>query len=323
MLTPVQRIIYSLTAIGICYILCYAIAEQISSDTTLSKTWFVWIIFILSQTYLQNKIWSVNKPNKDGVYIFREGNYLKQLQEDFVDNLKRFFSRLSKIFTLIDDYISFSKERGYILLVVIVIIVAFIAMYKTSLEYAFDSNTYSHPTEDKTSTTYVTMNNSSNTFIAPENEKIIDKSDEENEDLEFIGNQANNYDSPFASCFGSGLRNGHETLSVINGTNSDAIICLYDPYNEKTIRNEYVRKNNTIYLDAIPEGVYSIRVIYGNNWNPNKISPCGSSGFFTSDINYSETEKTSHFGSFTYTLQASVNGNSKSKKIDKEEMFKQ
>ena len=54
----------------------------------------------------------------------------------------------------------------------------------------------------------------------------------------FYGNQLKNGASPLDACFGSGEYYGHATLTIKNGDYSDAIVCLYDVNEGKTIRNE-------------------------------------------------------------------------------------
>ena len=62
---------------------------------------------------------------------------------------------------------------------------------------------------------------------------------------QYKGNQLNDGSSPLTSCFGKGIYSGNATLTIKNGGNSDAIICLYSISKDRTIRNEYVQKNSS------------------------------------------------------------------------------
>ena len=48
-------------------------------------------------------------------------------------------------------------------------------------------------------------------------------------------------------------------------------------------------------MDNISQGSYKIKVFYGNNWNPELENPCGTIGFFESDVNFSEFDGTEYF----------------------------
>lgn len=144
----------------------------------------------------------------------------------------------------------------------------------------------------------------------------------------YKGNQLKNGSSPFDTCFGKGIYNGNATLTIKNGANSDAIVCLYSIHSNRTIRNEYVRKNTSFTMDNIAQGNYKIRVFYGNNWNPNLENTCGTKGFFESDVSFSEFDRTEYFEDSdegytvaTVTLYTVSGGNASTSKISQSSFF--
>jgi hypothetical protein len=146
---------------------------------------------------------------------------------------------------------------------------------------------------------------------------------------QYKGNQLNDGASPFTSCFGKGIYNGNATLTIKNGGNSDAIICLYSIADDRTIRNEYVQKNSIFTMSNIAQGEYKIRVFYGNDWNPELENSCGTIGNFESDVNFSEFDGTEYFEdsergytNATITLYTVANGNASSSSIDQSQFFR-
>lgn len=152
---------------------------------------------------------------------------------------------------------------------------------------------------------------------------------QENYSSPYIGNQLSNGSSPLDDCFGSGDYQGNATLTIKNGGNSDAIVCLYSISKDRTIRNEYVQKNSSFKMSNIDQGYYKIRVFYGNDWNPNLRNSCGTEGNFESDVNFSEFDGEEYFEDSsrgftiaTITLHTVSNGNASSSAIDQSSFFK-
>jgi hypothetical protein len=148
-------------------------------------------------------------------------------------------------------------------------------------------------------------------------------------DNHYKGNQLKDGASPLTSCFGKGIYSGNATLTIKNGGNSDAIVCLYSISDDRTIRNEYVRKNSKFTMSNIAQGYYKIRIFYGNDWNPVLVNSCGTKGNFESDLNFSEFDGTKYFEdsesgytNATITLYTVVGGNASSTSIDKAKFFK-
>ena len=145
---------------------------------------------------------------------------------------------------------------------------------------------------------------------------------------EYKGNQLSDGASPLSGCFGQGIYQGNATLTIKNGGNSDAIVCLYSIYNDRTIRNEYVQKNSSFTMSNIAQGQYKIRVFYGNDWNPELENSCGTKGNFESDVNFSEFDGSEYFEdsengytNATITLYSVAGGNASSSSIDQSQFF--
>lgn len=146
---------------------------------------------------------------------------------------------------------------------------------------------------------------------------------------QYKGNQLKDGASPLTACFGKGIYSGNATLTIKNGGNADAIICLYSISDDRTIRNEYVRKSSDFTMSNIAQGEYKIRVFYGNDWNPDLENSCGTKGNFESDVNFSEFDGTEYFEdsergytNATITLYTVANGNASSSSIDQSQFFR-
>lgn len=59
-LTFTQKIIFSISAFLLFLVISYAFAESVDYKMRIKETWGVWVIFILIQAWLQNKIWNTN-----------------------------------------------------------------------------------------------------------------------------------------------------------------------------------------------------------------------------------------------------------------------
>jgi hypothetical protein len=145
---------------------------------------------------------------------------------------------------------------------------------------------------------------------------------------QYKGSQLKDGSSPFDACFGKGVYSGNATLTIKNGSSSDAIVCLYSISKKRTIRNEYVCKNSDFTMDNIAQGYYKIRVLHGNNWNPTLENFCGIKGNFESDLSFSEFDGQQYFEDnydaytvATITLYTVVGGNASTSKISQSEFF--
>jgi len=106
----------------------------------------------------------------------------------------------------------------------------------------------------------------------------------------YKGNQLDNGASPFNSCFGQGVYSGEAWLQFENSNQSDAVVCLVNVHTSRTIRNEYIRAGSSFKMTKIPSGLYSLKVYYGNDWNPAKKNFCGTLGGFDTDEHFSKSD---------------------------------
>jgi hypothetical protein len=145
----------------------------------------------------------------------------------------------------------------------------------------------------------------------------------------YKGNQLENGASPFDGYFGKAVYSGNASLTIKNGGSSDAIVCLYCIEKESTIRNAYIRMNSSFTILNIPEGNYKIRVLYGNDWNPEHSNSYGIKGNFETDVSFSEFGGTTYFENSrtrytiaTITLYTVLGGNTASAPIDNQYFLK-
>lgn len=173
------------------------------------------------------------------------------------------------------------------------------------------------------------IDESLDTNTVEEANPIIDSTTKDYTASPYLGNQLKDGASPLTECFGKGIYSGNATLTIKNGGNSDAIICLYSISDDRTIRNEYVQKNSSFKMSNIAQGDYKIRVFYGNDWNPNLENSCGTKGNFENDVNFSEFDGTEYFEdsergytNLSVTLYTVKGGNAPSSAIDQSEFFR-
>lgn len=147
----------------------------------------------------------------------------------------------------------------------------------------------------------------------------------------YRGNQLKNGTSPLDACFGKGVYSQNAWLKFDNSNKSDAVVCLVRSYDQKTIRNEYIRAGAIFEMSKIPSGTYYIKVYYGNDWNPNKKNFCGINGAFERNVSFSKSDKigdqikientSRSYTTGTITLYAVENGNMTTESIDEEDFF--
>jgi len=119
---------------------------------------------------------------------------------------------------------------------------------------------------------------------------------------------------------------GLGVLEVQNGTNEDAVLSLYDSDADETIREVYVQARHSVRMKGIPEGTYQLVYTAGLDWD-------GSEAIFRCDPDYAQfergfafTEKRDQEGiqyhSITVTLHPVVGGNTRTKRISRQEFLK-
>jgi hypothetical protein len=187
--------------------------------------------------------------------------------------------------------------------------------YSSASTSSSSSNSHSSPSTYNSDNSY----SNNNSYSAPETTY---------EESPYKGNQLSNGSSPLDACFGKGIYSGNATLTIKNGSSSDAIVCLYSVSRGRTIRNEYVRKSSSFTMDNIAQGYYKIRIFYGNDWNPTLENSCGTKGSFESDVSFSEFDGRQYFEDSydgytiaTITLYTVAGGNASTSRISQSDFF--
>jgi len=152
----------------------------------------------------------------------------------------------------------------------------------------------------------------------------------------YKGNSLKTGDSPYESYFGRGIFEvkSLNELKVFNGQGTDVILCLIEkdaPY--RTIRNVYIRENEQLILNNIPNGLYYIKTFHGKYWNPDTLILDGKvKGFFDTLAGFSVSNRESdlirmyqtneNYSKYTLRLYPVVGGNLESIPINQTDFFK-
>lgn len=150
----------------------------------------------------------------------------------------------------------------------------------------------------------------------------------------FKGNQLPNGTSPYDGYFGKGIYNQkyNNWIKFENGDTYDAVVCLVNVTNERTIRNEYIQAGSTFKMTSIPNGTYYIKIFYGKDWNPNKKMKNGKiKGGFETNFHFSKSDNYDdwlklrdngyRYSTYTVTLYSFYNGNMTQQNINENEFF--
>jgi curved DNA-binding protein CbpA len=183
---------------------------------------------------------------------------------------------------------------------------------------------------------YSAITNSDNSSTSNSRDVIVDSEPEVSQKIsKWEGNKLNTGDSPYNNYFGTGVYDTQfsNEVTVHNGQKTDVIVCLTEyenPY--RTIRNEYIRAGESFKLTSVPNGLYSLKWFYGNNWNPDTVYIEGIQGFFDNDAGFSKSDSPSdllkmeqnekQYSTFEITLYSVQNGNMETKEINPNEFFK-
>ena len=129
--------------------------------------------------------------------------------------------------------------------------------------------------------------------------------------------------SPYDSYFGKGIYDNSTRNSFIieNSNSTDAVVLLVNAYSNKKIRNEFVRKSETLSMTSVPNGTYYLRWLSGNNWHPDVMIGNLKGGFQT-DVSASQSNdrddwmKSSGLTKWTITLYSVSDGNMDTESIE-------
>lgn len=100
--------------------------------------------------------------------------------------------------------------------------------------------------------------------------------------------------SPWNKIFGSPLADSAsgKVLRLENHSGSDVVVCLYNDRTKKVIRNNFILDNYYLLMDNIPSGKYSLKVVYGRDWNSASGTTYASyEGMFDSVYVYAKLEE--------------------------------
>ena len=77
---------------------------------------------------------------------------------------------------------------------------------------------------------------------------------------------------PYEKVFGRGIFNvSHENSLKINADSKDYVMVIYNTYNKKIYRAQFIRKNEVLTMDNIPNGTYRLKYYKGNAWSFSKV----------------------------------------------------
>jgi len=77
---------------------------------------------------------------------------------------------------------------------------------------------------------------------------------------------------PYEKVFGKGIFNVSQKNSLkITAGSKDYVIVLYNTYNKKIYRAQFIRKNQVLTMKDIPNGAYGLKYYRGNDWSFSKI----------------------------------------------------
>ena len=140
-------------------------------------------------------------------------------------------------------------------------------------------------------------------------------------------------DRPYKDYYGKGQfdKRTKNSLKILNGSSTDAVVFL-ETISGKKIRHVYVCKNESFTMLQIPGGKYIIKIIQGNEWNPDKYNGEGMPvGCFMKHLSMSKSESydpfeypspsSGQYGTYEVTLYKTEDGNMQTESINFNEMF--
>lgn len=147
----------------------------------------------------------------------------------------------------------------------------------------------------------------------------------------------NNGDTPYKDFYGKGHfdKKSLSTIKVCNGDESCVVVVLTDAVSGAYCRHAYIKKGWYYKMEEIPNGLYDLKVYYGNGWN--KLKTNGSNkpvGGFDYDESFSHLSNSDYisirqidlkdrtlYSEHTITLYKVEDGNLRTKDLSKEKFF--
>jgi ribosomal protein L37AE/L43A len=128
---------------------------------------------------------------------------------------------------------------------------------------------------------------------------------------------------PSSNVLTSPAKRGRGSLKVSNGTSSDAYIKLVDSHSRKLVAAFYVTSNSTFMLKKIPDGVYQVLFVSGDDWDSKIRSFTRNASFtrFDHSLNFATTRQTGRirYRVFELTLNPVVGGNATTSATNEQE----
>jgi hypothetical protein len=122
--------------------------------------------------------------------------------------------------------------------------------------------------------------------------------------------------------WGRGIESGYSTLTVDNGTATDAVVKVVRlGAKEELVRNFYVPHGKQFTAEKIPPGQYVLRVAFGTDWDAKARKFAADRSFSETeafDVSEEKTDDGVRYSVLTITLHKVLNGNFKSDPIDEE-----
>ena len=119
---------------------------------------------------------------------------------------------------------------------------------------------------------------------------------------------------------------GHGELEAINGTNHDACLIVVDAYSHLRVRKVYIRAQDTLTLDRLDRGRYTILFATGADWNDRAEEFNREASYFEfgKSLDFEETRDSSgvHYGHHSITLHTVPAGNTHAKSLTKEQFHR-
>ena len=119
---------------------------------------------------------------------------------------------------------------------------------------------------------------------------------------------------------------GHGELEAINGTNRDACLIVVDAYSHLRVRKVYIRAQDTLTLDRLNRGQYTILFATGVDWNDRAEEFNREASYFEfgKRLDFEETRDSRgvHYGHHSITLHTVPAGNIHDKSLTKEQFHR-
>lgn len=227
-----------------------------------------------------------------------------------------------------------SDSSGVYLLIIAIVVIIIIALANCNKNKDTYSTSYPSSSDNSNSSSYTTpAPESPSQYVSSAPEAVETPSPEPTPvESAYKGNSLNNGASPLNDCFGSGRSEGNAYITFKNSNSTDAIVCLVDVASNKTVRNEYIQAGSNFTMKHIPSGTYSLKVLYGNDWNPTLDNFCGTKGSFESDVHFSKSDNLDdlirvenaddHYTTGEITLYTVANGNMQQEGMSESDFFK-